>query len=543
VTGTWTASLPTHLYNVFAHAPSTGGTTDFANYQITDATGAVDSSVISQHTNQDEWQSLGYFNLSSNAKVTLNNITADAVDGAHDIAFDAIAFVPVSGTLVHHSFDAVSIFDPNQNIDASTLSILPKTPMRSMADLYKWGISRTLGGPDWFDSSVTVKGLTQFPSCGTGAKTTSCVGSSTLGAAQAWATEVREAGSVATGVSNGMTPAKLMDFANARPNPTVAPSTEFASDTSYKIKTHIDVWWVVGPSGSIVPGSQRAVVTNRTGTTSLPDWMRNFMNAVQSDYGISVPNLAYRELNANAYTGDSTSVANPLATGTTPGEAYLPHVNPTTIDPTGKCVIVHATSGGTIGYRALDDQTGATDANVNAWGNQIQADATAGSLPQQVADTAGDLYSMFFRGWSAGGQGSLFTHAAPIWQELHLEFCANGTVVSQQATVDTDDTPIYGLVYQSYMPDLYLYYDGKMINQTGAAATSPVQIGNFSDFTVLPVTSGSGSAYGVCNIPNEGNAGNPWGVGVPVPGVSENFVPRSVTFCDDGTAYTDPGSP
>jgi hypothetical protein len=256
-----------------------------------------------------------------------------------------------------------------------------------------------------------------------------------------------------------------------------------------------------------------------------------------------VPNLAYRELNANAYTGDSTSVANPLATGTTPGEAYLPHVNPTTIDPTGKCVIVHATSGGTIGYRALDDQTGATDANVNAWGNQIQADATAGSLPQQVADTAGDLYSMFFRGWSAGGQGSLFTHAAPIWQELHLEFCANGTVVSQQATVDTDDTPIYGLVYQSYMPDLYLYYDGKMINQTGAAATSPVQIGNFSDFTVLPVTSGSGSAYGVCNIPNEGNAGNPWGVGVPVPGVSENFVPRSVTFCDDGTAYTDPGSP
>ena len=60
---------------------------------------------------------------------------------------------------------------------------------------------------------------------------------------------------------------------------------------------------------------------------------------------------------------------------------------------------------------------------------------------------------------------------------------------------------------------------------------------------MLPALSGTGTAYGLCNIPQEGNGGNPWGVGAPVPGVSENFIPKSVAFCDDGTAYYDTGAP
>jgi hypothetical protein len=546
VTGIWTASLPTHLYNIYVHLPSTGGTTDFANYEVTDSTGTVSDSVISQHTNQDEWASIGYFEMGSNATVTLSNVTQDAVDGAHDVAYDAIAFVPVAGTSVHHSFDAVSIFKPTQDIDTATIDIVPNTPMQSMADLHTWAMSRTAGGPAWNDSSTTVTGLTQYPSCGTGAKTAHCIGSATLTAAQSWETEAEQAGSVAAGVSNGMTPAKMMGFANAVPNPSVAPATEFNSDSSYKIKTHIDVWWVVDSSGNLVPGSERLDVTTRTGTTEIPDWVRNFAAALQTDYGITVPNLAYSEFNANAYTGDSTAVANPLTTGLAPGEAYLPHTSPLTVDPANSnCVIVHTESGGTIGYRPLDDQTSATDANMSAWVQEVQNDVNAGLAPQPLADTAADIYNMFFRGWDSGGigEGSLFTHAGPIWQELHMEFCTNGSIKPLQTTVDADDSPDYGLVYQSYMPDLYLYYDNQLVDNTGAATTSPAQSGNFYTFSSIPTSSGGGdSAYGLCNIANTGNAGNPWGVGIPVPGVSENFVPKSVTYCDDGTSYYDPGA-
>jgi len=166
-------------------------------------------------------------------------------------------------------------------------------------------------------------------------------------------------------------------------------------------------------------------------------------------------------------------------------------------------------------------------------------------MPQQVADTAADLYNLFFRGWGSGGtgQGSLFTHAGPIWQELHVGLCANGTVVSKQAATDPSDTPQYGLVYQSFMPNLYLYLDGKMIDQTGAASTVPVQVGDFSRFSSIPIAgSGSPSAYGVCDAATDGNAGNPWGIGLPIPGVSENANPKSGIFCDDGSAFVDTGT-
>jgi hypothetical protein len=189
----------------------------------------------------------------------------------------------------------------------------------------------------------------------------------TLAAAQSWETEAEEAGSVAGGVSNGMTPAKMLGSANAAPNPSVAPATAFNSDSSYKIRTHIDVWWVLDSSGNLVPGSERQDVATRTGTTEIPDWVRNFAAALQTDYGITVPNLGYSEFNANAYSGDSTAVANPRTTGLAPEEAYLPHTSPLTVNPAnGSCLIVHTESGGTIGYRPLDDLTSVTDVNMSA---------------------------------------------------------------------------------------------------------------------------------------------------------------------------------
>jgi len=178
--------------------------------------------------------------------------------------------------------------------------------------------------------------------------------------------KVQEAGSTAAGNSNGLTPAILMGFANAKPDPSVSPDQAYASLSSFKIKTRISVSYLLDSKGNIQPGSVAASVDTVTGDTEIPTWMTSFMYAVQQDYGIQVPDLSYNEVNANTYTQDATHVANPLANGLAPGQSYLPHTDPWEIDSTGKCVVVHSTSGGTIGYRPLDDQVASTDANVDA---------------------------------------------------------------------------------------------------------------------------------------------------------------------------------
>lgn len=546
VTGTWTAALPTNLYHVLAHTPSTGGTTDSAHYKVTAADGTVYDRPISQHTSADEWQNVGYFQLGSNAQVTLNNVTDDSKLAAHDVAFDAVAFVPVSGTFQHHSFDAVSLFDPQQDITTHTPTMV-QSPLNTMQTLYAWGLDRTVGGPDWANPQQQDTGLggMSFPSCDTGPKTASCVGQATLAAVQNWGTEVQEAGDTAagTGSADGMTPAELMRFAVPRPDLSKTPDQNYAADTSYKIKTHIDVTYAVDSSGNVFNGSQSATVTSRTGTTELPDWLTGFVAGVQADYGIPIPDLSYDETDANAYTGDPTHVPNPLVTGTTPGEAYMPHVSAPQVDSTGKCVAVKAISGGSIGYRPLDTQTSRTDANFSAWVAQIQSAVNAGQMPPQMATTATDFYNMFFRGWG-DTEGSLFNGAPPIWQQVAMAFCSDGTVKSVQSVPNSDDNPQNSLVAQSYMPNLYLYLDGKLVDQNGHPTTGPVQTGDFVNFSNIPgVNSDGGNAYDNCNIAQRGNGGNPWNIGPPAPGVSQNADPRHLIYCDDLTWYDDTYAP
>jgi hypothetical protein len=81
-----------------------------------------------------------------------------------------------------------------------------------------------------------------------------------------------------------------------------------------------------------------------------------------------------------------------------------------------------------------------------------------------------------------------------------------------------------------------------MINQSGEAADGPVQTGDFADFSAVPLSSSSLSGYGDCDIADSGNSGNPWGIGIPIPGVSENVDPVSGEYCDDGTTFLDSGT-
>jgi hypothetical protein len=182
---------------------------------------------------------------------------------------------------------------------------------------------------------------------------------------------------------------------------------------------------------------------------------------------------------------------------------------------------------------------------VLAWVQELQTATADGYVPKEVSDFAGDIYSMFFRGQSLT-DGSLFNEAPPIWQNLAMKFCVGGTVQSIQAVPDGDDNPQYGIVYQSYMPNLYLYLDGSMVNETGSATSSPVQRGNFAEFSEIPDPEhDSDNAYGECDIGARGNGGNPWSIDIPlIPGEGgENIRPDFVRFCDDDTVYNETYAP
>ncbi|MFJ3979248.1 hypothetical protein [Streptomyces sp. NPDC090021] len=80
-----------------------------------------------------------------------------------------------------------------------------------------------------------------------------------------------------------------------------------------------------------------------------------------------------------------------------------------------------------------------------------------------------------------------------------------------------DANPPNGIVYQSYMPDLYVYVDGKMTDNLGRPSSSRVQAGSWVNFSNIPgVNSDKGNAYGKCDVTIRRNGGNPWNVGIPL---------------------------
>ena len=139
---------------------------------------------------------------------------------------------------------------------------------------------------------------------------------------------------------------------------------------------------------------------------------------------------------------------------------------------------------------------------------------------------AGEIYNFFFHG---GLTGSIFNAAPPIWQVAHFKVCVNGGISSTAKQPNTDDTPADTLVDQSYMPDLYLYYDGQLVDNQGDSTTTPVQLGDFKQFSNADFDPSLGTPYDTCDTGIDGNGGNPWSITVTDPA---DIVPTGGVFCD-----------
>ncbi len=532
VTGTWKISLPTQAYHVLVHIPSTGGITTSAHYKVLTSNGTTYDEVVDQYQQQDEWVGIGYFGLGSNAAVTLKNVTDDSTLGDHDVAFDAVAFVPVPGQAVNHTFDAVSLFDWNQNLNTNMSSTV-NTPARTMQTLHDWAVDYGDAGPMWNAPSTYHYGVSSYPACSSlSAITSACVPADVWNVGYTWTAYAQLAGTApASSSSPVMTEPTWLGLNNPTPGPTTMTSSTYSDDGSYKIKTHIDTSFVVS-NGIIVPGSEQVNTSVRTGDTHLPAFVSGFMNAVQQDYGIAAPNLSYNEVDANTYSGDATPV-NPLAAGETPGRQYVWHADPGVVTSNGTCLQARAVTGGTVGWRPLAAQTPVA-ASVSAWVTALQNDA---KVNQSVVDMAGEINNFFFSQSLMGG--TLFLHAAPIWEDAHLEFCVNGTIASTALQNNIEMTPQRTLVDESFMPDLYLYYDRNLVDNYGNPTTGRVEAGDYQDFTNLPSdTDVAFNAYGGCDTGTRGAAGNPWGLTATA---APDAQPATGFMCDN--QYETFGSP
>jgi hypothetical protein len=128
------------------------------------------------------------------------------------------------------------------------------------------------------------------------------------------------------------------------------------------------------------------------------------------------------------------------------------------------------------------------------------------------------------------------SRAAEIWHDIAGAFCADGSIKPMHRQDDTDLDPHNGLVFQSYMPDLYVYVDDKMTDNLGRPSNQRVHAGDWVDFSNPPFPATvNGNAYGRCDVKNRGSGGNPWNVNAPVPFIGDGpgNQPSKVFHCDD----------
>jgi hypothetical protein len=113
VVGTWSPDLPPpqseneppKRYDIVVHLPSHGGEYGSATYVIAGdpLSDSRDDCTIDQSTSgpfgnsDDEWRYLGNYTLKQGAQVMLNNVGDATENGSTDIAFDAMAFIPIAG--------------------------------------------------------------------------------------------------------------------------------------------------------------------------------------------------------------------------------------------------------------------------------------------------------------------------------------------------------------------------------------------------------------------------------------------------------------
>jgi hypothetical protein len=503
--------------------PDHGAQTNLAKYVVKTANGPRER-VIRQPGSGNRWVSLGAFMFNGVPEVDLSSVTRDG-DGSADIAFDAIAFVPITGTFHEESVEAVAVFDEDQNIDAAAPSSWVGGPLAGRQALYDWGMLKT----------GAILALPICPSPG------GCVPQSVRDFAQRWRNEITAAGVDPIDHPDGQSIGRWIGFAQPytdRPTSGQRPAS-FNDDDRFKTRTKATVSFIADGNNKIIPGSEYGEYENRTGNTHLPRFVRDLFSVIQSAYAVSAPDLRYRVKDLNAHDGAWTSV-NPLSDGVLPGRAYAyAGKAPVPVDATGApsetnatCVTSLYVAGGSIGYRPMLSDDGPPQAMTDYWKDLGLID----TVPDAVGDLVFDVRNMLFsNGVIPGGNGSIMTQAPPIWQELHLRACADGTI-------QANNRPI---LRASWMPSQYLYHNGQAMTLTGGSTTAngPVWSGNFLNFSKLPDPNQDfplwPNPYGPCDSATD-RSGNPWDMSTaPIP-EDPGKNPDHAHFCVDRNIPRDP---
>ncbi|WP_406332279.1 hypothetical protein [Streptomyces sp. NBC_00203] len=541
VRGTWIPNGSFDLAQVWVHVPDTGAQEKRAHYEISGAVGGPYDRYVNQDGNNNKWVSLGAFKFNSTPTVSLSNYSPTG-SADKDVAYGAIAFQPVKGTFVHRTLTAASVFDPNQELNSNWPVTELNTPIRSEKSLYDWATELshgTDGGPLWdgaASNSVSSEGLTGWPRCTDEANKDECVGPKTYDAGKQWYQDVKAGGYTpnADGSVPSMSIPMWMGMSNIRPNPSASPDQAYQDANSYKIKSDVDVTFVKDDTGHIIPGSESASYDARVGNAHLPVFVTQLIKAISADYHIAAPDLTYTTPDALEY--GRTYTADPLVDGDTPGQAYFPHFRGARLNSDNTCVDFRAVGGGVHGYRAMVGHKSIND-NVKAWLDKVNASPDTNF---SVRRAAGDIYSMFFKNsgeWNNNMWGSMIGNAPPIWHDIAAAFCADGSVKPTHLQANNDADPSNGLVWQSYMPDLYVYIDGKMSDDLGRPAGGRVHVGDWKNFSNFPASAPNGNGFASCDAFHRGSGGNPWSVDAPVPvfGDGPGNRPSSVVHCDDSS--------
>lgn len=509
--GTWTLNQArTGPMRIMVHIPDPGARTKLAEYRVNADGGERRRTINQTGPGGNRWVNIGTFMFSGTVpQVSLSNLTPDG-DGSVRIAWDAVAFVPVTGNYHEEPVEAVAVFDEDQNIDTAPPASWLGGPIANRDSLFQWAR----------ESTADILGATNL-------------GTATRQAINTWKQQVDAAGTDPVDHPDGNSIAKWIGFAQPytdRPTNEQRPSW-FSDVERFKIRTKATVSFVtegVGNLAKIIPGTEYVTYEHQTGNSHLPQFTLDLFRAIEQDYAITRPDLSYRMVDLNVHDGAWRS-ANPALDRKLPGRAYEPGGRaPVLTDLSGSasqdnasCVKVQTTAGGSTGYRPLLSQSGPVDA-MDAWVNRLNGDSR---IPSGVKQLAEDVQDMFFNaGAVAGVDASMFNDAPPIWQELHFLACKDAVVRRVDAF-----TPV---LRSSWMPDQYLYHRGVAVNRDGARTgnNAPVLRGDWTMFTQVPET-GSNTAYGPCRgISLNERAGNPWEMNPNIP-ADPGINPPFKRFC------------
>lgn len=520
VNASWKLNRPhTGPMAIMVALPDHGAHTNLAEYVVKTARGDR-TRIVRQPGNGNRWVSIGAFMFDGVPEVTLSSVTPDG-DGSEDIAFDAMAFIPINGEYHEETVESVALFDEDQNIDTAAPESWMGGNLASRQSLYDWAIEKS-------------NNILNMPRCDS--MVGDCLMPDIENAVRAWRTEVDSAGTDPVNHPDGNSIAGWIGFANSyldRPASDQRPAS-FDDDARYKIRTKATVTFITDSNGQIIPGSEYTEYDHRTADTHLPDFVLDLFRAVADDYsvwGVRTPDLYYRMDDLNVHNGAWTS-ANPMNDGVLPGRAYavagkapaLTNYAGDVTETGADCVAALTSAGGSIGYRPMLSQSGPTDA-MEAFSSKLDGDDR---IAQPVADLVEDVREMFFDpGLFVGAESALFNVAPPIWQELNFRICADGSVRK------VSGRPI---LRSSWMPNQFLYHNNRAMSLEGnySGSRSPVMTGDFVNFSKTPFH--DDSPYNQCG-PASGRNGNPWGIAM-ADGPGTN--PDKARFCLDPNLPSDP---